>query len=887
MVRVPVCVIALWTVAAPRTAFAQTPPVQFNSRPAWAASVTSFTTIEFEGIAPIGGFAAFDVPSGFTQSGVNFVGVAPSSPFPYYLRVVDPAFAPTNFDWGSGAVLHGPPNFVAPSGVGGPGSSIRITLPSNVTAVGTDIMSFLEYASSFQVTVTTAAGSTNFNVSSFSYPNRAFVGFTSSVPILSLQFIGLEGFPTLDNFSTGAFSESTSMDLGPQTLEFSGAPGSGPQSMAVRIASSNGTLSWAATSTPLNGIGWLALSQQSGTAVPNVPFILRVTVEFSNLAVGFYQGEVAVRDTARNVTFKVHVLVTVVSGTQGRMEISQDAFFFQAAVGGFPPPGQILRVFNQGSGNMQWSIPAADLQSTPQWLNFSAIGGVSPALSSSATALAVNPVGLAEGMHQKLIGVNASGAANSPKLISVTLLVSGPGSSPRPELSRYGLLFTATQAGPPANPQELVISNAGGGGLTANLSATTTSGVPWLQLSQGFVSTGTGPKTVQITVNQSIVVPGIHRGKITASFSTGGSREVEVILVVAPANSLTLQRDLPGAMACAPQSMDFALATIGNGVSVPVSFPRAVLAQVVNNCAEVVNNATVVATIEGPSIVLQAVGGGLYSGNWTPERETASIPVSMTAAHPDLPTVQKTFTISSTTPGNVTPLPVLAPNGVVEGAGFTALRPLVPGSIISVFGARFATGDNLAGEVPLPRTLGGVSVRIGGENAPLYYAGAGQVNAQVPADARPGESISVAVSVNGRITAPQNYLIAPAQPGVFKAGNFAAVLDANFAQINTNNPARRGDTIQIFANGLGLTNEPVTTGERAPSFSTVQNPVLVTIGGVNVPVSYQGWAPGFVGLHQVNVVLTQDVPTGDSVPLVIRQNGVESNPNLPVSIPVQ
>jgi uncharacterized protein (TIGR03437 family) len=63
--------------------------------------------------------------------------------------------------------------------------------------------------------------------------------------------------------------------------------------------------------------------------------------------------------------------------------------------------------------------------------------------------------------------------------------------------------------------------------------------------------------------------------------------------------------------------------------------------------------------------------------------------------------------------------------------------------------------------------------------------------------------------------------------------------------------------------------------------------VTVTVGGVEVPVQYQGWAPGFVGLHQINVVLTNEVPAGSSVPIVVRQNGVESNPNFPVSIPVQ
>ena len=52
-----------------------------------------------------------------------------------------------------------------------------------------------------------------------------------------------------------------------------------------------------------------------------------------------------------------------------------------------------------------------------------------------------------------------------------------------------------------------------------------------------------------------------------------------------------------------------------------------------------------------------------------------------------------------------------------------------------------------------------------------------------------------------------------------------------------------------------------------------------------MPVTYQGLAPGFVGLYQVNVVLTGVAPGNHAV--VLQQNGITSNPSLPVSIPVQ
>ena len=52
-------------------------------------------------------------------------------------------------------------------------------------------------------------------------------------------------------------------------------------------------------------------------------------------------------------------------------------------------------------------------------------------------------------------------------------------------------------------------------------------------------------------------------------------------------------------------------------------------------------------------------------------------------------------------------------------------------------------------------------------------------------------------------------------------------------------------------------------------------------------MAYAGLTPDSVGLYQVNVKLTSGVPTGDGQAVVITQNGLVSNPNLPVSIPIR
>jgi lactonase family protein with 7-bladed beta-propeller len=174
----------------------------FTSRTAWEAAVSNPVNITFEGIAPAGEFTFLDTPSGLTLSGVNFEGIAPSNTqLPFYLRVVDPLFGPALYDWGAGAILHGPPVPIGPQGEGGPNSHIHVTLPKGVTSFGADIMSILQYASPFEVTVSTAGGISRFQVKSLPHPNRAFVGFVSAIPIDSVDFSALNGFPILDNFS--------------------------------------------------------------------------------------------------------------------------------------------------------------------------------------------------------------------------------------------------------------------------------------------------------------------------------------------------------------------------------------------------------------------------------------------------------------------------------------------------------------------------------------------------------------------------------------------------------------------------------------------------------------------------------------------------------------
>ncbi len=97
-----------------------------------------------------------------------------------------------------------------------------------------------------------------------------------------------------------------------------------------------------------------------------------------------------------------------------------------------------------------------------------------------------------------------------------------------------------------------------------------------------------------------------------------------------------------------------------------------------------------------------------------------------------------------------------------------------------------------------------------------------------------------------------------------------------FAPIS-GNPAVRGQTVQLYANGLGpVTNQPAT-GDPAPSSPLAQtkSTPVVTIGGQTAVIGFSGLAPGFAGLYQINVTVPNGVTPG-LLPLVVTIGGKTS-----------
>jgi uncharacterized protein (TIGR03437 family) len=231
--------------------------------------------------------------------------------------------------------------------------------------------------------------------------------------------------------------------------------------------------------------------------------------------------------------------------------------------------------------------------------------------------------------------------------------------------------------------------------------------------------------------------------------------------------------------------------------------------------------------------------------------------------------------------------PVVSPGGVVNSASFDKTIPVAPGSLISIFGSDLAAAGASADSIPLSTELGNVSVTINGVAAPMDFVSSGQVNVQLPFETLPGTAQMI-VTNSGRTSASTPIQVGSFSPGIFTippgTGNAVAVNNADGSVAApagsipgiTTHPAKAGDVLIIYADGLGSVTPPIKDG--AASTDTVRKTdttPVVMVGGMQVQVLFSGLST-FVGVNQINIMLPPGTPTGASVPIQIQVGGLAS-----------
>jgi uncharacterized protein (TIGR03437 family) len=201
--------------------------------------------------------------------------------------------------------------------------------------------------------------------------------------------------------------------------------------------------------------------------------------------------------------------------------------------------------------------------------------------------------------------------------------------------------------------------------------------------------------------------------------------------------------------------------------------------------------------------------------------------------------------------------------GVVNAATFTS--GIAPGGIVSIFGSGLAS------------PAGGTTVDMDGTAATVLSVSPFQINAVVPPDIAQGLHTLRVNSPYG--TAQQQVTVSAVAPAIFLIGNPAvgAVENQDGSLNSPSNPLAREQVLAVYATGLGAVT-------KKGQLSTANATVTAMVNGIELPTSFAGLAPGYVGLYQVNVPVPAGTVPGLGVSFTLKQGGLLSNA---VSVAIQ
>ena len=549
-----------------------------------------------------------------------------------------------------------------------------------------------------------------------------------------------------------------------------------------------------------------------------------------------------------SVRFFVPLLLVSGLSAAPRLNLFQTALTVSVPVG-TNGPTETLDTFNIGSGSLSltatssvsWLVPTV---ATSQVCGLR--GGCYP------VSIAFQTSSLAAGTYTGIITLSDPNAVDSPQYINVTAQVGGD------------------------VPSTLAFNLAPGGTATAtfttngNISAKVT-GASWLTTSTSANSaTGGYVTTVTATAGSSMAATD-YNGTITISGSSfaADNKQIAVSLNVttqpiAQVSSSALYFNI--AQGAQSQTDNVAVTDAGQGTLT-------------------VSGVTATAASSGTWLTAATVSGGIsVTANPTglsPDTYTGTVTIASNAVNGTI-TIPVQLVIAAQGP------PVAGAGGVVNNGTFASGEPLAQGDIAAVFGVQFDyDAPQGATSLPLLTTMDGIQVLVNGVAAPVYYVSAGQINFEIPINAATGDG-TIQIVRNGT---PGNliYVDINAQvPRFILYGNYGIITTPAGALTGIpSSPVKPGDTVVIYALGLGPTTSPVPSGTASPS-----SPLAVVPGttkvcfGVETPffqapcatALFSGLTPNYVGLYQINVTIPAGVTSGNSTMSLLLVDNVESTP---------
>ena len=519
---------------------------------------------------------------------------------------------------------------------------------------------------------------------------------------------------------------------------------------------------------------------------------------------------------------------------------------------------QTVEAYNLGDGALSLSVSSSVAWITPGVGAPGACATTTAATSCVPLTFALNTASLAASArgYTGVVNVTAPAAVDAPQTITVTVLIGHDVATAVEVYVAPGSTATAPFPGPPGD-----------------YTVATQDGANWLSMS--------------VVVNYFGTTCGVPSavGYCDSTYT--------YIINVAPQPTNTAGNTYTGSFASSTEIFP----VIMNVTALPIAQPS--VTQVYKQLAVgAVDDAFV--TLSNSGLGTLAISGVTASGpgiTATASGATAVIAFDATGLSPNTYTGSASIASNAANSPTTIPVslevvpagpPVIFPWGVVSDAYSGSGSP---GDVMALFGQQLSFAAPVAGPAPpLATQLGGASVFVNGEQAPLYYSSYGQINFQMPMDTPVGAA-QVQVVTNGQTSNPAYVGVVARAPSLLLlngAGGYGAIVDAsqgdgyNVLPMPPNitipgfitQPARPGDILTIYAIGLGPTNPSVATGQPAPDGLTgplaqlTATPTVVFFSesglsaAVSATPSFAGLSPRSAGLYQINVAIPANCPTG-------------------------
>lgn len=231
-------------------------------------------------------------------------------------------------------------------------------------------------------------------------------------------------------------------------------------------------------------------------------------------------------------------------------------------------------------------------------------------------------------------------------------------------------------------------------------------------------------------------------------------------------------------------------------------------------------------------------------------------------------------------------VPFIPPAVTRNAVGETPEKAVAPGSIISIFGEDLAPRLEPGRSNPLQQSIAGTAVEVEGRWLPLLYVSQEQINAQLSSDLADGD-YKLRIQRQGLADVTGEFKVARNAPGLYSSQmpdgrQILLALREDGSQITPQRPARRGELIRIYANGLGPYTRRAIDGFQVTDAQqyVVADKVEVLVADAVVEPVFAGAAEGLVGTQTILLRLPASLPAGAIAPIIVRVNGKFSNPGI-------